>query len=156
LGIHSFLLGSVSKVINPKKYQVLFAEDNSNDIFLMERAIRKASLPIQLHLVRNGEEAVSYLRGEGEFGDRTRYPLPMLVLSNMKMPKMNGLELLRWIRQQPEFESVPVVVMSSSEDPGEAKEFSALEVNSYTIKPVAQVDLIELLQQAIALLPPLQ
>jgi CheY-like chemotaxis protein len=148
--------GAEPKTTDSKKYQILFAEDNPNDIFLVERAIRKANLPIQLHIVQNGEEAVSYLRGDEAFADRHRYPMPMLVLSNMKMPKMNGLELLTWIRQQPEFRDLPVVVMSSSEDPNEVKKFDVLDAKAYAIKPVSQADLADLLQRAIALLPPLE
>jgi len=139
-----------------KKYRFLLAEDNPNDLFLVERAIRKANLPIQLFIVRNGEEAVRYLQGDGIFADRDRYPLPMLVLSNLKMPKMNGLELLAWIRQQPQWQTLPVVIMSTSEDPGSIQQFNSQSDCSYVIKPISQDDLTRLLQDAIARLPPLE
>jgi CheY-like chemotaxis protein len=135
---------SLCTVTDSRKYRFLFAEDNPSDIFFVERAIKKANLPIQLHIVRNGEEAVNYLCGRGMFADRDRYPLPMLVLSNMKMPKMNGLELLTWIRQQPEFQDLPVVVMSNSDNPDESNQFNPLEACSYMIKPFSPDDLIEL------------
>jgi len=139
-----------------KKYRFLLVEDNLNDLFLVERAIRKAKLPIQLFIVRNGEEAVRYLRGDGVFADRDRYPFPMLVLSNLKMPKMNGLELLAWIRQQPQWQTLPIVIMSTSEDPGSIQQFNSQNDCSYVIKPVSQDDLIRLLEDAIARLPPLE
>lgn len=138
-----------------KPYQFLFAEDNPNDIFLVERAIQKANLPIQLHIVRDGAEAVHYLSGEGKFADRDCYPLPMMVLANMKMPRMNGLELLTWIRQHPKFKDLPVVVMSSTENPDDGKKFNALHVSAYTAKPFTQTDLIALLKRTLALLSPL-
>jgi CheY-like chemotaxis protein len=139
-----------------EKYPVLFAEDDTTDVFLVERAIHKASLPIQLHVVCNGREAISYLAGEAQFANRSRYPLPMLLLSNLRMPKMNGLELLTWIRQQPDFKDLPVVVMSGSRDPRQIGKFDALEVSFYSLKPAVQSDLIAILQRAISLLPPLR
>ena len=84
---------------------------NDSDLIFLERAIRKAGVSVSLQLVRNGEEAVNYLLGEGKYADRERYPLPMLIITNMKMLRMNGLELLAWVKQQPNLKHLPVIVL---------------------------------------------
>ncbi|MBD1821124.1 response regulator [Cyanobacteria bacterium FACHB-DQ100] len=140
---------------SPSQYPILLAEDNPNDLLFIKRAIDRGSLPVILYHVVNGEEAVSYLKGEGQYGDRERYPLPSLVISNMKMPRMNGLQLLQWIRQRSAWRDLPVVVLSSSGDPGEVGQFERLGANSYFVKPVDLNDLVTTLQQVIAFLPPL-
>jgi CheY-like chemotaxis protein len=139
----------------PFKHPVLFVEDDPNDLLFMKRALQRGNLPFTIYHVLNGEEAISYLRGEGRYGDRGQYPLPSLVISNMKMPRMNGLELLKWIRQQPALKQLPVAVLSSSGDPKEVEKFEVLGVNSYFIKPVDINDLAATLQQMETWLPPL-
>lgn len=137
------------------KYSILLAEDNPDDLLFIKRAIKRGNLPFILYHVVNGEEAVGYLRGEGPYGDRACYPLPNLVIANMKMPRMNGLQLLQWIREQSEWKDLPVVVLSSSGDPGEVGQFERLGTTSYFIKPLNLSDLSTTLQQITALLPPL-
>ncbi len=137
------------------QYPILLAEDNPNDLLFIKRAIDRGGLPFILHHVVNGEEAVGYLQGEGQYEDRERYPLPSLVISNVKMPRMNGLQLLQWIRQQSAWKDLLVVVLSGSGDPGEVGQFERLGVNSYFVKPVDLDDLVTTLQEVIALLPPL-
>jgi CheY-like chemotaxis protein len=140
---------------SPEQYHILLVEDNANDVLFIERAIRRGNLPFILYHVQNGEEAVSYLLGNGQYGDREQCPLPNLVISNMKMPRMNGLQLWQWIRQQPEWDQLPIVVLSSSGDPTEVKQLETLGANSYFIKPVDLNDLVDTLKQITAWLPPL-
>lgn len=137
------------------KYRALFAEDNLNDLLFVQRAIERGGLPFILYHVPNGEEAARYLRGEGSYGDRECYPFPDLVISNMKMPRMNGLQLLQWIRQQSEWKRLPVIVLSSAGDPEEVTQFEVLSINAYYIKPVDPKDLETIFKQIIDLLPPL-
>lgn len=136
------------------QYHILLAEDNPNDVLFIERALQRGNLPLTLHHVQNGEEAVSYLQGGAPYVDRERYPRPNLVISNMKMPRINGLQLLAWIRQQPELSDVPVVVLSSSGDPEEVKHCERLGACSYFIKPVDLNHLVKTLSKITALLPP--
>lgn len=139
-----------------RSYPVLLVENNVNDLLFIERAIAKAGLPISLHIVEHGEKAVQYLKGIGVYADRIRHPLPELILSNMKMPRMNGLELLYWMKQQPSLKQIPMVVMSSSDDPDEMERFVQLGVSAYFIKPVSLKDLTETLKRVVSLLPPLK
>ena len=93
---------------------ILYAEDEENDIFFLNLAFQDLGSPHTLKAVPDGEQAIDYLAGTGTFTDRVRYPLPALVLLDIKMPKASGLEVLKWIRQQPQFKSLPVVMLTSS------------------------------------------
>ena len=119
----------------------------------MQRAIRKAGVSFALHIVSNGEEAVSYLLGEGKYADRELYPEPLLLITNMKMPRMNGLELLAWVKQQPNLKNLPVIVMSSSEDPDEMNEVTTLGGSAYFVKTSSLDKLAEIVRKIISFLP---
>ena len=80
---------------------VLYAEDDENDVFFMERAFSKLQLRDALRVVPNGRAALEYLSGAGVFADRTKHPLPELLLLDVKMPEMSGLEVLKWARARP-------------------------------------------------------
>ena len=136
-----------------QKPTVLLAEDDPNDLFLVKRAIRKAKLAISLQVVGNGEEAVSYLMREGDYADTERYPLPTLILTNLKMPRMNGIELLIWVKQQPNLKDIPVIVMSSSEEPDEVSQVTDLGANAHFVKPLSVDALAKILKSLMSLLP---
>ena len=93
---------------------ILYAEDDENDVFFMERAFSKLQLRKALQVVPNGRAAVEYLSGVGAFADRTRHPLPDVVLLDLKMPEMSGLEVLQWARERPEYKSLPILLFTSS------------------------------------------
>lgn len=134
----------------PNVYPVLLAENNEDDLIFLQRAIRKAGVSVSLHLVSNGEEAVSYLLGEGEYADRERYPKPVLLITNVKMPRMNGLELLVWVKQQPNYKDLPVLVMSSSEEPEEMERVTALGGCAYFVKTSNLDELTEFVKQMMS------
>src|SRR3954468_12440436 len=94
---------------------ILLAEDREDDILLIQKAFAKSTLPYVLRVVRNGEEAVAYLKGEPPYDDRSAFPLPALLLLDLKMPRMDGFEVLEWIRQDPRFFALRVLVLTSSE-----------------------------------------
>ncbi|MEW6492760.1 MAG: response regulator [Cyanobacteriota bacterium] len=139
-----------------QKPTVLLAEDDPNDLFLVKRAIRQANLAISLQVVGNGEEAVNYLMREGDYADTERYPLPALILTNLKMPRMNGVELLIWVKQQPHLKDIPVVVMSGCEEPDEVSRVNDLGANSQFVKPLSVDALAENLKNLTSLLPSLE
>jgi len=116
---------------------LLIVEDEANDRFLIERAIRKAQIANPLRMVENGEEAIEYLSGAGRFADRTAWPLPILVLLDLKLPRRSGIEVLNWIRSSPRFETLPVVVLTSSPEGGDVRRAYQAGANSYLVKPVA-------------------
>ena len=127
---------------------VLLVEDDPNDVLLIQRAFTKASLQIPMHIVDNGEAAVAYLSGKDDYGDRDRYPLPLLMLLDLKLPCLSGHEVLAWLRQQPDFKRLPVVVLTSSQEMGDINRAYDLGANSYLVKPVAfnaLIDIVKLL-----------
>jgi CheY-like chemotaxis protein len=94
-------------------FTMLWVEDDADDILIAQRAFLKAGLPAP-RVARDGEEALAYLTGKGAFGDRASYPAPSIVLLDLKLPRISGLELLRRIRQDPELRRLPVIIHSSS------------------------------------------
>ena len=116
-------------------WNVLYVEDEENDVFFMRRAFRRAGQEERLKVVEDGQVAIDYLSGRGLFGNRLIYPLPAVVLLDLHLPTVSGFQVLVWIRQQLEFQQLPVVIFSSSarvEDRLLAKELGA---NDYMEKP---------------------
>src|SRR5437879_1980484 len=93
---------------------ILLVEDKEDDIFLIRRAFEKGGILNPLHVVRDGDEAIEYLAGEGKYNNRAEYPLPQLMLLDLKMPGTDGFEVLHWVRQQPGLSSLVIVVLTSS------------------------------------------
>jgi len=132
------------------KQSVLYAEDDENDAYFMRRVFVKAGLPHSLHIVENGQLAIDYLAGNGDFADRTRHPLPSLVLLDVKMPYLTGLEVLQWIRQHTEFDAIPVIMLTSSNQERDLREAHALHANGYILKPANAENLIAPLRSLLA------
>jgi len=128
----------------PERAVILLAEDREDDIFLIRKAFQKAGITNPLFVVRDGEEAISYLEGRGRYFNREEFPLPELVLLDLKMPKVDGFEVLRWIRQQPGFSSMRVVVLTSSESIRDVNVAYRLGANSFMVKPMDFENAVEL------------
>src|ERR1700704_3964005 len=122
---------------------ILVAEDREEDIILIQRALAKTKDPCVVHVVRNGEEATSYLNGEGKYGNREEYPLPDLLLLDLKMPRKDGFEVLHWIRAQPGLKGLRVVVLTSSEELHEVNRAYQLGANSFLVKPLEFENFVE-------------
>ena len=125
---------------------VLLVEDDPNDVLLIQRAFTKANLQVPMQVVDNGEAAVLYLSGAGDYGDRGQHPLPILVLLDLKLPCRSGHEVLAWLRQQPGLKRLPVVVLTSSQEMRDIDRAYDLGANSYLVKPVAFNALIEIVK----------
>ena len=97
-----------------KSAPILIADDDENDLFLMRIAFTEAGVANPLFTVQDGQQAVEYLSGEGPYADRQKHPLPELFLLDLKMPLMDGFDVLAWLQKRPELRGVPVVVLSSS------------------------------------------
>ena len=93
---------------------ILLVEDRGDDILLIQKAFARAQVDNPMQVVRDGEEAIAYLSGEGKFSNRAEYPLPWLVLLDLKMPRLNGFEFLKWLRKWDPGKLIPVVVLTSS------------------------------------------
>ncbi len=130
---------------------ILLVEDDLNDVFFFERALGKISFPAGcLRVVNDGEAAISYLNGDGQFASRSDHPLPALIFLDLKMPRKTGMEVLAWLRGQPVLSSVPVIVLTSSKHSVEIEEAYRLRGNSYLVKPVRMEDLVEMLRTAVS------
>jgi CheY-like chemotaxis protein len=126
---------------------ILAAEDEKSDAMIMELAFQKAKLPHPLVIVRDGQEAVDYLSGNGRYGDRSAHPLPALVVLDLKMPRMSGFDVLTWLMTQSEFKKLPVVVLSSSADESDIKKSRQLGAREYFVKPHSFDKLIDIVHQ---------
>lgn len=115
---------------------LLVAEDDDNDALLIERALRHSGAEFRMVRVANGEELVDYIDARGPFADRRRHPAPDLVLLDLKMPKMDGFDVLRWRQQTARGHLLPVVVFSSSTLDRDISKAYQLGANSYVIKPM--------------------
>ena len=122
---------------------ILYAEDEENDVFLLEHAFEMAGSPHTFSSVPDGEQAVQYLAGKGPFADRAQHPLPSLVLLDINMPKKSGLEVLQWIRQQPMFKSLPVVIFTSSSRAEDMEQARLLGADDYLLKPSSPMKLVD-------------
>ena len=125
---------------------VLLVEDNHDDALLMRHAWRKAGVAMPLHIVRDADEAITYFRDEGPFGDRVRFPLPCLVLLDLRLPGKSGFEVLHWIRHESDLPKVPVVILSSSRQRMDVQKGYSLGANSYLEKPSTLSSLCELVR----------
>ena len=123
---------------------ILYAEDEENDIFFLQHALEKTRSPHTLKAVRDGAQAIEYLAGQGDFADRQRNPLPVLVLLDINMPKKTGLETLAWLRQQPQFKSLAVLMFTSSTRPEDMEKAKQLGADDYILKPSDPLKLGEL------------
>lgn len=118
-----------------KKPVLLVAEDNEMDALLLERLIQRCGDAFAMVRVEHGDAAIDYLQGTGAFQDRTRHPLPAVLLLDLKMPRKDGFAVLRWRQENRAFARLPIVVFSSSNLADDIARAYALGANSYVIKP---------------------
>ncbi len=122
---------------------VLLVEDNEDDVFLMVRALKSAGVELPLQVVTDGQQAVDYLLGRGKHEDRAAYPLPAMIFLDIKMPQVSGLEVLRWLRDQPDLKRIVVIILTSSNQPADVRLAYELGANSYVVKPASFQQLAE-------------
>jgi CheY-like chemotaxis protein len=129
---------------------VLLAEDDENDVLLMQRAFQRSRKQDHLQVVRDGQEVIDYLAGRNQFSNRATHPLPNLVILDLKMPRKTGFEVLEWLKTQPTLKRIPAVVLTSSNQPKDITRAYDLHANSYLVKPNAFEDLVKLTENAQA------
>ncbi len=130
--------------MEPVPAPVLYAEDSEDDAFLLQRAFRHASVPNPLVVVPNGKAVVQYLSATGPYADRSQHPFPRAVLLDIKLPHRTGLDVLCWIRQQPELRKLPVIMLTSSAQDRDISSAYAQGADGFLVKPCNSAALLQL------------
>lgn len=126
----------------PDHSVILLAEDDEDYVLLIQHAFAKSHVPNPLHVVSTGKEALAYFKGEGKYANRVEYPLPELLLLDLKLPQFNGFEILAWIRTQPGLSGLRVLVLTSSDQIKDVNDAYRLGANSFLVKPYDFEDLV--------------
>jgi CheY-like chemotaxis protein len=139
---------SAKALINRPPAVVLIAEDDPNDVLLMKRAFAKAAIPATLFFVSNGQEAISYLEGQKPFDNRTYFPFPNILLVDVNMPGVGGLEVLEWLAARPERATLVAAVFSSCIAPEHRRQAASLGAHLCLTKPFDPCALLPILYKS--------
>ena len=126
---------------------ILLADDSPDDVFLIRSAFKKGGFQDPIHVVSDGEQTLQYLRGDGPYADRKQHPIPHLLLLDLNMPRLNGFEVLSWIRGRQEWMCLPVIVLTTSFYGPEIKRAYDLGANSFITKPPEFAHLVASLKE---------
>jgi two-component system, response regulator len=127
--------------------EILLIEDNPEDVEITLRAFQKYHLANKIHVARDGEEALQYLFGTGQYADQPLGSAPRLILLDLKLPKVDGIEILQRCKSDPRTKNIPVVVLTSSREERDLADSYNLGVNSYVLKPVDFYQFTEAIRQ---------
>jgi CheY-like chemotaxis protein len=127
--------------------EILFAEDSADDAMLTMRALKKSGFANKLHHVKDGSEALDFLYCRGTYASRNAKEHPKLILLDLKMPKISGLEVLEQIKSDEKFKSIPVVILTSSKEDPDIQKCYALGANSYIAKPVESENFFNVIKE---------
>ena len=125
---------------------LLLVDDSENDLLLTRAAFKEAGFDIPLHEVHDGEEAIAYMKGEGPYSDRSKFPIPAVMLMDLNMPRKNGFDVLQWIRAQPGLRRMSIIVLSASMHTADVERAFDLGANSYLVKPGTIKELIQMIR----------
>lgn len=131
--------------------RILVAEDDEDDAYLLRCAFEQAALHATVHFVADGQELIDYLQGLAPFDDPVASPLPTLLLLDLDLPRVSGLEALAWLRAQPRLRNLTVVVLSGSDEPAERARVRDLGVLDFLSKPRQPRDLVRILRELVEL-----
>ncbi|HLY74893.1 MAG TPA: response regulator [Planctomycetota bacterium] len=131
--------------------RILVVEDSEDDIFFLKRAFRKAGVNVLDRVLSDGQSALDFFAGRGPYADRSVYPLPTHMLLDLKVPKVNGLEILDWIRRHETLSALPAVVLSSSGERDDRDRAVQLGIDGYFIKPSRGEQLLDIVRQIDAI-----
>jgi CheY-like chemotaxis protein len=127
-------------------FPILVLEDNPDDAFLLQRALKKNRITNPVCIVQDGVEGIEYLTGTGKYADREKFPFPGCIVADLKMPRLGGLEFLAWLRERPQYEIIPILVLSSSSEDRDVAQAYSMGANSYLVKPTSFEDFEELVK----------
>ena len=130
--------------MNAESKVILLVEDDENDAFFLKYAFETAGITNPIQMVPDGQKAIDYLAGNGDYADRARFPFPCLVLLDLKLPICMGLDVLKWIRRKPDFDALLVVVLTSSADVRDVDAAYRLGARSFLVKPLSVDKRLEL------------
>lgn len=128
-----------------EKQTILLVDDIDDDLSLMKHACRAAHFKASLQTVNNGEEAIAYLKGEGIYANREKFPLPTVMLLDLNMPKVNGFGVLTWVRTQPVLKRLSIIILTASSRQEDIERAFDLGANSYLVKPATMAGLISMI-----------
>ncbi len=123
---------------------ILLADDEDNDALLIQRAFKKAGIDALIYRVKDGEEALAYLKGDAGYRDRQKFPFPDMLLLDLKMPRKSGFEVLKWVREHEQFKRLVAIVLTSSKQSFDINQAYDLGANSYLVKPLNFEELLQL------------
>jgi CheY-like chemotaxis protein len=150
-------MNCVQKAENRQSGTILIVDDDVEDLQFAQRVIAATSPQLRVRGVQTGREMIAYLKGESAFSDRTDFPYPTLILLDLKLPEMHGFQVLRWLRDHPPYNHLPVVVLTASGEPLVAQHSYELGARSFLTKPMQAREFRETmgkLQDWIKLAPP--
>jgi CheY-like chemotaxis protein len=124
---------------------ILLVDDSEDDLLLTKHAFRAAEFHVRLQMLQNGEEAIDYLNGEGPYADRDKFPLPVVMLLDLKMPKKDGFDVLTWVRAQPLLKRLSVIILTASMRMEDVERASDLGANSFLVKPGKANELVTMM-----------
>jgi CheY-like chemotaxis protein len=125
---------------------VLYAEDEEDDTFFLQRAFAQVGVEQKLIVVPDGQEAINYCAGAGQYSNREEHPLPCLLLLDLNMPRKSGLEVLKWVRSEPSISTLPVIVLTSSLHDADIHRAYVQGANAYLVKPSDPGDLLAIVK----------
>jgi CheY-like chemotaxis protein len=114
---------------------ILLVEDDDNDVLFMRNAAKKVALANPISVLTNGQAAIDYLSGTGDYADRSAHPLPCLVILDLNLPCRTGFEVLEWVHTQPQLRTLAIIVLTASSAASDARRAYTLGANSYVVKP---------------------
>ena len=123
-----------------QRLDILLVDDDQGDLDLFRRAVTATGLHISVQTLTAGEQAIDYLEAKGDYGDRSRHPLPDLIVLDLKMPRVDGFVFLAWRRASSVFSSIPVIILSGLSAPAEVKLANELGANRHFVKPATPND----------------
>jgi CheY-like chemotaxis protein len=122
---------------------LLLAEDNPDDVLIFQIAFRRALLPYDIYVVRDGQQVIEYLTGANQYADRHRFPLPDILVLDLKMPIKTGFDVLEWLRDSADFSKLATVILSSSDDGRDIRKAADLGAATFFVKSPRLADIMQ-------------
>lgn len=127
---------------------ILIIEDDPNDVLLLKKALSRAGIKDPIQVVTDGGQAIRYLQGDDEYGDRLQFPFPSVIFTDLKMPRMSGFDVLQWLRTHPECSVIPLIILTASRMDEDVRRAYQMGANAYLVKPSSIEELQEMVRTA--------